>query len=137
MLQTLELLKPSQEYPRSSPLGPDGEGELAGGEVRHGRQTSEGDMQLGSPSLDWRWWVDRGCHRRAAATGRWWRGREHSNSGEDRGRAGQCVARTASLGPSGCAEMVGWLGDLAEGGVVGGSNGAATGKRTPASSWKG
>jgi hypothetical protein len=35
-LQTLELLKPSQEYPRLSPLGPDGEGVLTGGEVGHG-----------------------------------------------------------------------------------------------------
>jgi hypothetical protein len=49
--------------------------------------------------------------------GRWWRGRGHSNSGEDRGRAGQRVARAASLGPSGSAKMVGWLGDRAEGGA--------------------
>jgi hypothetical protein len=96
---------------------PDGKGELAGGEVRRGRQTSEGDKQLGSPSPDWRWWLDRGCHRRAAATGRWWRGHGHSNSGEDRGGAGQRVARAASLGPSVSAEMVGWLGDRAEGGA--------------------
>jgi hypothetical protein len=41
-------------------------------------------MQLGSPSPDWQWWLDRGCCRRAAATCRWWRGRGHSNSGEDR-----------------------------------------------------
>jgi hypothetical protein len=27
------------------------------------------------------------------------------------------VARAASLGPSGCAEMVGWLGDRAERGA--------------------
>jgi hypothetical protein len=74
-------------------------------------------MQLDSPSLDWRWWLDRGCRRRAAATGRWWRGRGHSNPSEDRGRAGQCVARAASLGPSGRAEMVGWLGDRADGGA--------------------
>jgi hypothetical protein len=74
-------------------------------------------MQLGSPSLDWRWWLDRGCRRRAAVTSRWWRGRGHSNSGEDRGGAGQCVARLASLGPSRCAEMVGWLGDRTEGGA--------------------
>jgi hypothetical protein len=74
-------------------------------------------MQLGSPSLDWRWWLDQGCRWRAAATGRWWRGRGHLNSGEDRGGAGQRVARAASLGPSGCAEMVGWLGDRAEGGA--------------------
>jgi hypothetical protein len=39
------------------------------------------------------------------------------NSGEDRGGAGQRVARTTSLGPSGCAEMVGCLGDRAEGGA--------------------
>jgi hypothetical protein len=36
-------------------LGTDGNGELAGGEERRGRQTSEGDMQLGSPLVDgWR-----------------------------------------------------------------------------------
>jgi hypothetical protein len=69
---------------------------------------------LSSPSLDWRWWLDRRCHRRAAVTGRWWRGRGHSNSGEDRGGAGQRVARVASLGPSGGAGMVGWLRDRAE-----------------------
>jgi hypothetical protein len=74
-------------------------------------------MQLGSPSLDWRWWLDRGCRRRTAATDRWWRGRGHSNSSEDRGGAGQRVAQVASLGPSGCVEMVGWLGDRAEGGA--------------------
>jgi hypothetical protein len=67
-------------------------------------------MQLGSPSLDWRWWLDRGCCRRAAATGRWWRGRGHLNSGEDRGGAGQRVARAASRGSRGCVEVVGWLG---------------------------
>jgi hypothetical protein len=72
---------------------------------------------LGSPPPDWRWWFDWGCHRRAAATGRWWRGRGHSNSGEDGGGAGQRVARAASLGPSGCAEIVGWLGDRVEGGA--------------------
>jgi hypothetical protein len=55
--------------------------------------------------------------RRAAATERWWRGRGHSISGEDRGGACQRVARAASLGPSGGAEMVGWLGDRAEGGA--------------------
>jgi hypothetical protein len=44
-------------------------------------------------------------------------GRGHLNSGEDRGGAGQRVAQVASLGPSGCAELVGWLGDRAEGGA--------------------
>jgi hypothetical protein len=48
-----------------------------------------------------------------AAADLWWRGRGHSNSGEDRGGAGQRVARAASLGPRGCAEMVGWLSDRA------------------------
>jgi hypothetical protein len=52
-----------------------------------------------------------------AATGRWWRGREHSNFGEDRGGAGQRVARAASLGPIRCDEGVGWLGDRADGGA--------------------
>jgi hypothetical protein len=78
------------------------------------RQTSDGELKLGSPVIDWwRWfgWKDR---RRAAATDRWWRGRGHSNSGEDRGGAGQRVARVASLVPSGGAGMVGWLGGRAE-----------------------
>jgi hypothetical protein len=70
-------------------------------------------MQLGSPSLDWRWWLDRGCCRRAVATGRWWRSRGLLNSGEDRGGAGQRVARPASLGPRERAETVGWLGERA------------------------
>jgi hypothetical protein len=48
-----------------------------------------------------------------AAADRWWRDRGHSNSGEDRGGASQRVARVASLGPRGCAETVGWLGDRA------------------------
>jgi hypothetical protein len=46
-LQTYAIAFPS--------LGTDGNGELAGGEERRGRQTSEGDMQLGSPRSDWRW----------------------------------------------------------------------------------
>jgi hypothetical protein len=81
--------------------------------VRRDRQTSEGDKQLGSPSSDWRWWIDRRCRRQAAAADRWWRGRGHSNSGENRGGTGQRVARAASLGPRGCADTVGWLGDCA------------------------
>jgi hypothetical protein len=48
-------------------LGTDGNGELAGGEERRGRQTREGDMQLGSPSPDWQWWLGRSGRRRAAA----------------------------------------------------------------------
>jgi hypothetical protein len=44
-------------------------------------------------------------------------GRGCSDSGEDRDGAAQHVARLASLGPSGGAEMVGWLGDRAESGA--------------------
>jgi hypothetical protein len=86
---------------------------LASGKERRDRQTSERDQQLGSPSSDWRWWFDRRCRRRVAAADRWWRGRGHSNSGEDRGGTGQHVVRVASRGPSGGAEMVAWLGDRA------------------------
>jgi hypothetical protein len=85
--------------------------------VRRDRQTSEGDKQWGSPSSDWRRWFDRWCRRRAAAADRWWRGRGHSNSGEDRGGTGQRVARAASLGPRECAETVGCLGDRAGSGA--------------------
>jgi hypothetical protein len=66
---------------------------------------------LGSPVIDgWRW-IDRRCRRRAAAADQWWRGRGHSNSGEDRGETGQRVAQVASRGPRERAETVGWLGD--------------------------
>jgi hypothetical protein len=61
--------------------------------------------------IDWWWWLDPRCRRRAAAADKWWRGHGRSNSGEDRGGTGQRVARAASLGPRGCAETVGWLGD--------------------------
>jgi hypothetical protein len=81
--------------------------------VRRNRQTSEGNKQLGSPSSAWRRWIDRRCRRRAAAANRWWRGRGHLSSDGDRGGTGQRVARAASLGPRGCAEAVGWLGDRA------------------------
>jgi hypothetical protein len=81
--------------------------------VRLGRQISKRDKQLGSPSSDWRRWIDWGCCRRVAAADRWWRGRGHPNSGEDRGGTGQRAARAASLGPRGCAETVGWLGNHA------------------------
>jgi hypothetical protein len=37
-------------------------------------------------------------------------GRGCSNSGEYGDGTGQCVARAASLGSRGCAEVVGWLG---------------------------
>jgi hypothetical protein len=48
-----------------------------------------------------------------AAADQWWRGRGRSNSGEDRGGAGQRVARVASQGPRERTEAVGWLGDRA------------------------
>jgi hypothetical protein len=68
---------------------------------------------LGSPVIDgWRR-IDRRCRQRAAAADQWWRGRRRSNSGEDRGRAGQRVARVASQGPRERTEAVGWLGDRA------------------------
>jgi hypothetical protein len=35
--KTLELLNPSQIYPWLPPLGPDGDGKLAGGEVERGQ----------------------------------------------------------------------------------------------------
>jgi hypothetical protein len=60
---------------------------------------------------------DLGSRRLRRAAERWWRGRGNSISGEDRGGVGQRVAREASLGPSGGAEMVGWLGDRVEGGA--------------------
>jgi hypothetical protein len=44
------------------------------------------------------------------AANQWWRGRGRSNSGEDRGEAGQRVAQVASQGPRERTEAVGWLG---------------------------
>jgi hypothetical protein len=68
---------------------------------------------LVSPVVDgWRR-IGPGCCRRAAAADRWWRGRGCSNSSEDGDKTGQCVARAASLGSRGCAEVVGWLGTRA------------------------
>jgi hypothetical protein len=65
---------------------------------------------LGSPVVDgWRR-IGPGCCRRAAAADRWWCGRGCSNYGKDGDGTGQCVARAASLGSRGCAEVVGWLG---------------------------
>jgi hypothetical protein len=85
-------------------------GELAGSEERRGRPTSGGKRRLGSPVVDgWRR-IGPGCCRRAAPADRWWRCRECSNSGEDGDGRGQFVARAASLGSRGCAEVVGWLG---------------------------
>jgi hypothetical protein len=53
--------------PSVSPLGPDGDGELAGGEVGHGQATSDGELKSGSLVIDlWRWF-DRDGRRRAAA----------------------------------------------------------------------
>jgi hypothetical protein len=78
-----------------------------------GRQTNNKIQQLGSFVIEgWRW-IDRRCRRRAAAADQWWCGRGRSNSSEDRGGAGQRVARVASWGPRERAEAVGWLGDRA------------------------
>jgi hypothetical protein len=99
----------------------------------------------GSPPTMWarlrqtcgteRWWLDRRCHRRAAATDRWWCDRGHSNSGEDRGGAGQRGAQVASLGLSGGVGMVCWLGDRAESGARRRRQWVAAGNRNPASRW--
>jgi hypothetical protein len=82
-----------------------------------GRQTSDGDCDWAHPLLIGSGGWTGGVAGRVAATGRWWRGRGNSNCGEDRGGAGQRMARAASLGPSGGPEGVGWLGDRAEGGA--------------------
>jgi hypothetical protein len=82
--------------------------------VEHGVANTRRGKRLGSPVIDWWRWIDRRCRRRAAAADRWWRGRGHSKSSEDRGGTGQRVARAAALGPRGCVEMVGWHGDRAE-----------------------
>jgi hypothetical protein len=68
-----------------------------------------------------------------AAADRWWRDRGHSNSGEDRGGAGQRVARVASLGPRGCAEMVGCSGIARGAELVDGCPAAAAGTLAPVS----
>jgi hypothetical protein len=65
---------------------------------------------LSSPVVDGWWRIGTGYCRRAAAADRWWRDRGCSNSSEDGDGTGHCVAREASLGSRGCAEVVGWLG---------------------------
>jgi hypothetical protein len=90
---------------------------------------------LGSPVTNGWQWIDQRCRRRAAAADQWWRGRVHSNSGEDRGGTGQCVARTASQGlGKGLRRLVG-SGITRGAELADGCPAAAAGETTPAS-WR-
>jgi hypothetical protein len=80
-----------------------------------GRQTSDGELRLGSPAIDWRQWIDRGGHRRAAATAQKRRGCGSSDSGEERGDAQQCAAPRASTWPREDTRQVTGCGGSAEG----------------------
>jgi hypothetical protein len=64
-------------------------------------------------------------------------GRGWSYSGEDRDGAAQCMARLASLRPSGGPGRVGWPGSEWEAELAGGCSAATTGNRIPASRWYG
>jgi hypothetical protein len=77
--------------------------------VRHGVANKRGGLAIRLTLFRWRLWFDRRRRRRAAAADQGWCGRVRSNYDEDRGGAGQRVAREASLGPRECAETVGWL----------------------------
>jgi hypothetical protein len=80
-----------------------------------GRQTSDGELKLGSPVIDrWRWFGREG-RRRAAATAQRRCGRGSSDGGEGRGDAQQCAAPGASMWPREDARQVTGRGESAEG----------------------
>jgi hypothetical protein len=97
------------------PLGPDGDGELASGEVWHGQATSDGELKSGSPVIDWWRWFGRDGRRRAAAAAQGRCGRGSSDGGEGRGNAKQCAAPGASMWPREGARQVTGRGGSAEG----------------------
>jgi hypothetical protein len=71
-----------------------------------GRQTSDGELKLSSPVVDWWRWFGRGGRRRAAAAAQGRCGRGSSNGGEGRGNAQQCAAPGASMWPREGARQV-------------------------------
>jgi hypothetical protein len=87
------------------------------------RQTSDGELRLGSPAIDWWRWFGRAGRRRAAAAAQRRCGRGNSNGGEERGAAQQCVAPGASMWPREDARPVTGRG---------GDPAAAVGARAPA-----
>jgi hypothetical protein len=64
-----------------------------------GRETSDGELKLGSPVIDWWRWFGRKGHRRAVAAAQKRCGRGSSDSGEGKGDAQQCAAPEASMWP--------------------------------------
>jgi hypothetical protein len=85
--------------------------------VGHGWQTSDGEMQLGSPVIDsWRW-IGRGGDRRATAATQRRRTCGSSDGGDGRGDAQQCVVPGTSMWPREDARQVTGHRGLAEGRV--------------------
>jgi hypothetical protein len=82
-----------------------------------GRQTSDRELRLGSPAIDWRRWIGRGGHRRAAAAAQRRRSCGSLDGSEERGDAQQCAAPRASTWPREDARQVTGRGGSAEGRV--------------------
>jgi hypothetical protein len=80
-----------------------------------GRQTSDWELKLGSPVIDWWRWFGRGGRRRAAAAAQGRCGCGSSDGGEGRGNAQQCAALGASMWPREGARQVTGRGGSAEG----------------------
>jgi hypothetical protein len=80
-----------------------------------GRQTSDGELRLGSPAIDWWRRISRSSRRRAAAAAQRRCGRGISDGGEERGDAQQCAAPGASMWPRADARQVTERGGSAEG----------------------
>jgi hypothetical protein len=101
-----------------------------------GRQTSDREVQLGSPAIDWWRRFSRGGRRRAAAAVQKRRGHGGSDGGGERGGAQQCVALEASMWTREGARGVPGLGGSAEGRArqwrSGGGRGSSGSDETPA-----
>jgi hypothetical protein len=102
------------KMPSVPPLGPGGDGELSGARCGTGRQTSDGELRLGSPAIDWSRRISRRSRRRAAAAAQRQCGRGSSDGGEERGDAQQCATPGASMWPREDARQVTRRGGSAE-----------------------
>jgi hypothetical protein len=91
-----------------------------------GRQTSDGEVRFGSPTIDWWRRISRRSRRRAAAAAQRRCGRGSSDGGEERGDAQQCAAPGTSMWPREDARRV-----TGRGGSVGGASSAVAVRRQP------
>jgi hypothetical protein len=103
---TPELLNLSQICPWLPPLDPTVMASSPAARWGAGRQTSDGELKLSSPVVDWWRWFSRGGRRRAAAAAQGRCGRGSSDGGEGRGDAQQCAAPGASMWPREGARQV-------------------------------